>query len=260
MSIFFISLFFGLISIVSGVHFLGGTITWHPVNTSATGTYIDIVVTQTYSWTYSIITCTTAMIAGHQLIPPSGYSYLSPPGQTLDCISNCATGSTGYVAPSIVPYCTDISAPVGTTVGQRTDIVSLKVGDDFSAAFQQQAWRSLATAGSAAWSISTRFIIESRSDTGLYNNAPVATMMSPINIPVNQPTVINVPVADADGDITRCRWSTASNGVDECGGVCPMGSLPPNTLIFPNCTIIITGQTIGDWFAVTLMVSNLILL
>ncbi|CAF2463360.1 unnamed protein product [Rotaria sp. Silwood2] len=64
--------------------------------------------------------------------------------------------------------------------------------------------------------------------------------MSPIQIPVNQPTVITVPVADADGDPTRCRWSTSSNGIDECGGVCPPSSLPSGAIIYPNCTIIIT--------------------
>ncbi|CAF3693657.1 unnamed protein product [Rotaria sp. Silwood1] len=83
-------------------------------------------------------------------------------------------------------------------------------------------------------------------------------MMSPILIPVNQTTVINVPVVDDDGDIIRCRWSTTANGVDECGGVCPPGSLPSNTIIYPNCTILIIGQIVGNWFAVALMVEDFI--
>ena len=211
-----------------------------------------MVITQTYSWTYSRITCTIADIVASNPIPVGVYSNLL--GLKLDCISNCATGAGGYAAPNIQPRCTDISAPVGTTVGQRSDIVYLQVGADFSAAFQESAWRPLATASIAPWSISTHLKIVPRSDTGLFNNAPVATMMSPINIPQNQPLAIHVPVADADGDTTRCRWSTSLNGVNECGGVCPPGSLPPNTVIHPNCTIIITGQNLGDWFAVTLMV------
>ncbi|CAF2778603.1 unnamed protein product [Rotaria sp. Silwood2] len=152
----------------------------------------------------------------------------------------------------------DISAPVGTTISQRSDIVTLQEGDDFSAAFQQSAWRPLATASSAPWSISVRINVNRRSDNGLYNNAPVATMMSPILIPVNQLTIINVPVADADGDIIHCRWSTTSNGVDECGGVCPPSSLPSNMTIYPNCTILIIDQTVGNWFAVALMVEDFI--
>ncbi|CAF4030879.1 unnamed protein product [Adineta steineri] len=193
------------------------------------------------------------MIATHQLIPAATYAWI--PTQTLDCTISCGSGSTGYVAPSIRPYCTDISAPVGTTVGQRSDTVHLKVGDDFSVAFSQYAWRMLATAATATWSMSAHIIVQPRSDNGLYNNAPVATVMSPINIPINQKTVINVPVADADGDITRCRWSTTFT---ECGDVCPPGSLPPSTVIYPNCTIVITGQHIDDWFAVTIMVEDFI--
>ncbi|CAF3859372.1 unnamed protein product [Rotaria sordida] len=254
--ILFLVLLYNLITIVYGSHFLGGTITWHPLNESATGSPVAIVITQTYSWTYSLIPCTAAQITAGQLIPVGTYTYLNT--QTLDCISNCNPGATGYVAPLVRPQCTDISAPVGTTVGQRSDTVYLSVGRDFSAAFQQNAWRPLATAGSADWSISTHIIIKPRTDNGLYNSAPVAIMMSPIEIPVNQPTVITVPVADADGDPTRCRWATSSNGVDECGGVCPPSSLPSGTVIYPNCTIIITGRTVNDWFAVTIMVEDFI--
>jgi hypothetical protein len=253
MSIILIVLLFGLIVIIDGVHFLGGTITWRPLNESATGTPVAIVITQTYSWTYSAMPCTNAMISTNQFVP----SYNSLSSQQLNCISNCGAGSVGYSSVDVIPRCTDFSAPVGTTVGQRSDIVYLQSGDDFSVAFQQSAWRALATTGSAGWSLATRINVQPRPDNGLYNNAPVATMMSPINIPVNIPMVINVPVADADGDPTRCRWSTASNGIDECGGVCPPGSLPPNTVIYPNCTIVITGQNVGDWFAVTLMVIKL---
>jgi hypothetical protein len=236
--------------VINGSHFLGGTITWHPLNESATGTPVDIVITQTYSWTYSLMPCTDAMIATDQFVPV----YAGVATGLLQCIANCGASSAGYSSINIIPYCIDFSAPVGTTVGQRSDIVSLQSGDNFAVSFQDGAWRPLATAPSASWSISTYINLNPRSDNGLYNNAPVATMMSPINIPVNQPTAIKVPVGDADGDILRCRWATSSNGIDECGGVCPPSSLPSNTNIYPNCTIIITGPAVGDWFGVTLMV------
>jgi hypothetical protein len=223
------------------------------LNASATGSPVAIVITQTYSWTYSLMQCTNALIASNGYIP----TYLGVNLDTLVCISNCGAGSAGYSPIGVLPQCTDFSSPVGTSIGQRMDTVNLTSGDDFSVAFSSSAWRPLTTAGSAAWSISTNINLQPRSDNGLYNNAPVATMMSPINIPVNQPTVINVPVADADGDPLRCRWSTASNGVDECGGVCPPSSLPTGTVIYPNCTIIITGYNVTDWFAVTLMVSQI---
>ncbi|CAF2386242.1 unnamed protein product [Rotaria sp. Silwood2] len=246
-------LLFSSLIIVHGSHFLGGTISWHPLDESATGSPVAIVITQTYSWTYSRITCTTTDIATNALIPVGAYTYLTT--ETLSCITNCNSGSTGYIPPSIRPRCTDISAPLDTTVEQRSDIVYLSAGDDFSVVFQGGDWRSLTTAGAAFWSISTHIIVKRRSDNGLYNNAPVATMMSPIDIPVNHRTAIIIPVGDADDDTTRCRWSTSSNGVDECSGVCPPSSLASGTIIYQNCTIIITGLTVDDWFAVTIMVN-----
>ncbi|CAF1425146.1 unnamed protein product [Rotaria sordida] len=247
-SIFLFILLYGLVWIVDANHFLGGTITWRLLNESATGTPVAIVITQTYSWTYSKITCTTAQIASNQLIPIGTYTSLST--DTLDCISNCASGATGYVAPDIRPRCTDISASVGITVGQRSDTVFLQTGSDFAVAYQDTAWRSLASASAADWSVSSRINLTPRSDNGLYNNAPVATLMSPINIPSNQSIAINVPVVDADGDTTRCRWSTSSNGIDECGDVedfinssstTPLSSVPVQFLVqvvnSPACTI-----------------------
>ena len=241
-------LFLVFVVVINGWHFLGGTITWRPLNESGTGSPVAIVITQTYSWTYARMPCTAAMIANNQLVPSYGGTL---PPLRLNCIGVCGTG---YSPIPIIPYCTDISAPVDTTVGQRSDIVYLQSGDDFSVAFQSGDWRPLTPGAGADWSLSTRLNIKPRSDNGLYNNAPVATMMSPINIPVNQPKVIHVPIADADRDTLRCRWSTNANGVDECGGICPPSSLPPNTVIYPNCTIIITGQRYDDWFGVALMV------
>jgi hypothetical protein len=136
------------------------------------------------------------MIAANQLIPVGIYTNLL--SQTLSCTTNCGNGSLGYVAATVVAYCTDISAPIGTTVSQRSDTVYLEVGDDFSAAFQLTGWRPLATySGSAPWSLSTHIIVKARPDNGSYNSAPVATVMSPIYIPVNVSTVINIPIADA---------------------------------------------------------------
>ncbi|CAF3222228.1 unnamed protein product [Rotaria sp. Silwood2] len=256
-SIVLLIFLYGLVYIVDANHFLGGTITWHVLNGSATGTPIAIVITQTYSWTYSLITCTNTQIATSQLIPVGG-AYTRLLTETLDCIANCASGTTGYVAPNIVPRCSDISIPLGITIGQRSDTVFLQSGSDFSVAYQDFSWRSLVVGAAANWSISSRINLTPRSDNGLYNNAPVATLMSPISIPRNQSIAIHIPVADPDGDITRCRWSTSSNGVDECRDTCSPNSLPPNTVIYPNCTIIIIGQTVGDWFAITLMVEDFI--
>ena len=240
------------ITVTDGNHFLGGTITWRPVNVTATGTPVAIIIIQTTSWNYSLIQCTNAAISSGSPIPNVGT--LGP--VRLKCINNCGAGSVGYPNNiSVIPVCTGFSALVGTTVGQRSDIVYLQSGDDFTVTFALGGWRSLATVVGANWSLAVRIDVNPRPDNGLYNSAPVAAVMSPINIPYNKTITLNIPVADADGDTLRCRWSTNSNGTNECGGVCPPNSLPPNTAIYSNCTIIITGLNISDWYAVTIMVS-----
>lgn len=250
--VFFSSLLFSWsIFVVSCNHFNGGTITWRPLNASATGTPVAIIITQTYSWSYSLMTCTSSMIASNQLVP--NYSTLST--SKLLCINNCVNGSIGYSNVTVIPYCTSISPALGVTIGQRSDIVYLASGDDFSVAYQDGNWRSLASSSAAPWSLSTHINIQPRSDNGLYNNAPVSTIMSPIYIPLNETKVIHIPVSDADGDVLRCRWATSSNGVDECGGICPPGSLPSGTVLYPNCTVVITGQIVGSWYVIPIMVN-----
>ncbi|CAF1207962.1 unnamed protein product, partial [Adineta steineri] len=155
-----------LISNVNGVHFLGGTITWRPLNASATGSPIAIVITQTYSWTYTDMSCSNTLIATNGEIP----SYAGVSGDSLACISNCGASSAGYSPIGVLPRCTDFSNVADTSIGQRVDTVYLNANDNFTVAFQSSAWRSLTTASSAAWSISTTINTMVRPDNGLYNN------------------------------------------------------------------------------------------
>ncbi|CAF3784555.1 unnamed protein product [Adineta steineri] len=252
--IYFIILYFVSVPIIDGNHFLGGTITWRPLNITATGTPVAIVIIQTYLWAYPLVPCTQASIANNSYV----HSYAGLAAEVLECIYRCGSGAIGYPNISVIPRCTDFSVAAGITIGQRLDIVYLKINDDFAAAFKDYSWRPLATDPNAGWSISTRIIVKPRSDTGLFNSAPVATVMSPINIPFNKTISITIPIGDADGDILRCRWSTKSNGINECFDVCPPNSLPPNTFIYPNCTIIIMGKNISDWYAIAVMVEDFI--
>ncbi|CAF4163390.1 unnamed protein product [Rotaria sp. Silwood2] len=230
----------------NGSHFLGGTITWQLQNKSATGTPVAVLITQTYSWTYTSAICTSTMIATNQLIPISVGS--------LTCSPICPVG---FGTVSATPHCTDISVINGITVGQHLDTVHIPTGSNFSIAFAGGAWGSL-TSGGSSWSITSHVNLVLRTNNGKYNSAPVSTMMSPINIILNESTIITVPLSDADGDVLRCRWATSSNGVDECASVCPPSSLPSNTTIYSNCTIVITGSTVGNKFAVGLMVEDFI--
>ena len=246
----FIEIFFLSLTFVCGKHFLGGTITWHPLDPLDTGSPVKIVITQTYLWTYPIASCSSSTIANSGSVSiSSSYNGVT---NKLNCVLNCAT-ATGYNAPYILPYCTDVSTVQATSIGQRSDIVSVVRNADFTVAFSDTAWRALQTNSAATWSLASRIKLTPRSDTGYYNNAPVATVMSPINIRRNIATVIDIPIADADNDPMRCRWASGST---ECEDVCPPGSLPSSTIIYPNCTIIITGTILNAWYAVTVQVED----
>ena len=117
-------------------------------------------------------------------------------------------------------------------------------------AFQEYAWRRIKNIAATSCSLSMGISLAPRSDNGLFKNAPMVTAMPPVSISVNQLIAINIEVREPDGDTFRCRCSTNSGGVNELGQACPPTSLPRNTTIYPNCTILITGESINDWQAV----------
>lgn len=123
----------------------------------------------------------------------------------------------------------------------------------------RSAWRPLTLpAGNVAnkgWSVACTIDLRIRSDTGKINTPPVATMISPIYIPVANRTSLIIPTIDSDGDIVRCRFASQPN---ECSDVCPPGSLPNNTIIISSdCTLYITGAKVNDWYAVAIQVRYL---
>ena len=239
------TLFISFIPFVHSGHFLGGTINWRIQSSSANSSMVAILITQTYSWTYAAGRCDNGAIANR--LPVSGAL------GSLSCVPSCPMG---FGSVSAIPLCTDVSPLSGLAIGQRSDTVIIPSGSDFSVVYTSSAWGGL-TLGGGAWSITSHIELQTRTDNGMFNNAPIATIMSPINIEINKRTAITVSVSDPDGDIVRCRWARTSIGLDECGSVCPPGALPAGTVIHPNCTIEITGTISGSRFAVALMVSSL---
>jgi hypothetical protein len=53
-----------------------------------------------------------------------------------------------------------------------------------------------------------------------------------------------------------CRWAKTTSKLDECLDIC--GIIPGGTLNSDNCTLIFnsTGKTVGDYYAVALMVED----
>jgi len=242
--------FFGIISTITSDYFYGGSITWRLADPLVTGSPISVIVTQTYTFYSSSVECTDLMIASNAQVNYSGLVT-----KQLQCVLNCRSVSFSNI--NVIPNCIGNSWTFYSSITQRLDRISLTDGDDFSIAYQDGPWQSLTTNSKASWSLVSRINLTKRPN-GLYNNAPFATMMSPIYVMESQKANILIPTADIDNDDVRCRWADSTNGIDECADVCPPGSLPSGTTIYPNCTLIITGGAASDWYVVAIMVSNII--
>lgn len=247
-------IFIGSLLHNDATHFQGGTITYKVLNTS--GSVVSIVLTQTYIYDYASIRCNSSMIANQWprlYFNPFVYPENS---RTVQCIQFC-NQSGGYIAPSVVSTCTDFSVGMSITVGQRSDIINITNGSYFLVAFQSASWRQLSrppgtTGSNTSWSVSSWINVRLR-ENGQYNQPPVATIISPIYIPVGIQQTIVIPTIDGDNDQVRCRFA---QGFNECGSVCPPASLPNGTTLFSNCTLLITGINVGDWYAVAIAVSK----
>lgn len=223
-------------------HFLGGTITWK--TNAFNSTHVSITVAQTYSWTYVVGRCDGTSIATNAAVAGSGGSFLV-------CSPACPVGFTTI---STLVYCTDVSSLNGIAVGQSLITTSIAIGSDFLASYTGSAWGTL-TSGGPTWSISTNIDVNLRGDTGQPNNAPVATIMSPINVNPSRVQMIKIPTQDVDGDDVRCRWAGSTGITSECGSICPPTALPPSITLYQNCTVQVVGPPSGQTYAIAVIVS-----
>ncbi|CAF1153971.1 unnamed protein product [Rotaria sordida] len=246
-----------LASSIQASHFDGGTIRWTPVNRSATTTPIQVVITQTYTYTLSLVTCSVGSQIGSTTF---GYNF------NLWCTYNCGATSAGYVAPPVLGYCTGTSPGLNLAFSQRSDIVSLDANDYFTVSHSIPSTStigfyrplSLSTGGTSTtsrWNITASIDVRVRPDNGLINTPPLAKVMSPQGIPFNISTQIVISTFDIDGDNVQCRWSNSSL---ECGDVCFPTAIPSSTILSSNCTLTITGNVVNSWYCASIQVEDFI--
>ena len=232
---------------VDAAHFNGGTITWAPIDINSNSSPVAITITQTYSWSYPLITCTTNVPV------TSGRLNVN-----LTCIANCSTDGGYSSAPiDILTDCISYSSTLGMMTSERTTNITLNIGAYFYIAYKDSAWRSLYnTTSSLDWSVSTLIDLRVRDD-GIVNTPPVANVLSPQYVIVNTTNLIDIPVTDVNvGDDVRCRW--AVNGtIDECSGICYPGALPNDTIL-SNCTVSFTSLVPGVWYSIALQVFTIL--
>ena len=236
-------------------HFNGGTITWQPLNSSDTTSPVAIAITQTYSWVYSVVPCNQSVITTQT---PINTVYNN--NDVVKCLTSCTSGYA-YTSVPIARYCTSFSPILGITNTQRTDIVQISANASFSIEFTPAStayWRPLkavsaASTTTATWSITATINLIKRTDIGVVNTAPVANVISPVEIPLNVPKQITIPVIDANNDIVRCRWAKKTP-IDECMDVCAPNSLPTGAVLSTNCTLYVTGTFNDSWYVAAIMV------
>lgn len=249
MIVFFLLSIFSLT--VHGNHFNGGTITWAPIEPSINSSVIDITITQTYSWTYPLTSCTTNVPVSSSF--PNGY---------LTCIANCSTdGGYSNNTINILTDCISSNISLRMMTSERSVNITLDEGAYFYLAYIGTAWRDLYSPAisNLDWSIVTLIDLRLRDD-GVINTPPVADVASPQYIMVNTTTLIEIPVLDMNtNDDIRCRWAMKhiNSSINECGQICYPKGLPKNTTL-SNCTLSFTGLIPNTWYVIALQVEDFI--
>ncbi|CAF1159584.1 unnamed protein product [Rotaria sordida] len=236
---------------INATHFYGGTITWMPIDSYTNSSSVDITITQTYSWSYPVISCTTNVPVS------SGRS-----NTNLTCIANCSNDGGYSNAPiSILTDCTSYSDTLGTISSTRSINITLNASASFYIAYTGSSWRNLYSASTSglSWSVVSLINLHLRSD-GIINTPPVSNVLSPQYVIENTTTLIDIPISDVNiGDNVRCRWAVnqGSGSIDECSSICYSSSLPSGTTL-SNCTLSFTGLVPNTCYPVALQVEDFI--
>ena len=122
-TMFVLSVLFCVFPLAWASHFDGGTIRWAPVNRTATGSPIQLMIIQTYTYTLSLVSCTVGSQLGSSVY---GFNF------SLWCTFNCGPASAGYVAPPVLGFCTGSNSGLNLAFTQRTDIVNVTSNASFS--------------------------------------------------------------------------------------------------------------------------------
>ncbi|CAF1307645.1 unnamed protein product [Adineta ricciae] len=211
--------------------------------------------TQSYQWQQTNTQCDQTFIGNQTRKIPSDIG-------TLECATNLSS-CENYTALDVNGYCTDYSKIMDTSSSQISNIETIAMDSKFCVAYQNLTWPGIISSvygfdqylDNATWSLGCCVDLTIRDD-GFINTAPVAAVISPIYVLSNTISTISIPVADADGDILRCRWASNDSIFDECGDIC--GEIPGSILYEENCTLVFdsTGKSSGDYYAIALMVED----
>ncbi|CAF3703186.1 unnamed protein product [Rotaria sp. Silwood1] len=264
MFVIFISFTLSSITIINGVHFRGGMITWEPVSSVTNASpNITLLIHQRYAWSRSHIPCTQTNIFNRDLIGDYSFNPIVCLSSSTQC--NSADYNSQRISSDV--YCTDINLILGISSSSRSQSLSLRNNTKLVLAFKgNDSWLSL-TYGSPAgegWSLPVFIDLTLRPGIGI-NHSPTSTMPLRINIPIGILTSIEIPMSDNNvNDVIKCRWAKSAgtiNGlsVDECAGACHSYTLPSTvqlrTFTKNRCQLNVTLPYVG-YYIVALQIED----
>ena len=207
---------------------------------------VEIIVSQTHSWTLSRFPCNQALIDSLGSYLDGGFFYGEP---NIVCQPNAtACGGTGWTTIMQPTFCTDFSIAVQISSGSLISRRTLSRSSNIRAGFASNSWavEILTTAGAAAnyWNVMTRIDLTQKypinSSPGSFSGYTTFLILESIylvtgSLPIirvieGQTAIIQIPRGDWDAsDDIRCRWASSSApGGNECGDIC--SNLPGATL------------------------------
>ncbi|UJR07281.1 hypothetical protein I4U23_011569 [Adineta vaga] len=198
------------ILVSESTHFYGGTLTWKPMNNTATGSTISVMFTQSYQFRRSAYSADAYNYCNQSIILDQSPLIPNSAQKKVNCTSiSCAN----YVPISVNEYCTDFSIIRDSSSGQISTIQDIIAGSQFCVGFQDFSWitvYSTVCAGgcfssTAGWSIVTCLDLTMRSD-GFINTPPVATVISRITTITDVNT--NPPLYMYKGSLIRIGMSS----------------------------------------------------
>jgi hypothetical protein len=187
--------------VLEGDHFNGGTINWKPVDPYTNSSTVVVTITQTYSWTLSLINCS-------KNVPITSVNYTAN-NAYITCTGDCSNdGDYSKNRINILTDCISSSLSLNTLTSERSKNVTLTSGAYFSIGYYSRAWRALDNLDSnGSWSLVSLIDLRQRPD-GVLNTPPIPSVVSPVYVIVNRTTPIRISVSDDNvGDHIHCRWA-----------------------------------------------------
>lgn len=150
--------FFSLLLLLTGLpwvwseHYKGGTITWKPTNPNATGSPVEILISQKHSFTLVTRYACTQSTINNQLAYTDTAGTAAPDLRCKSPLASCTSSSFNVIQHAML--CTDFSTELDSSSGAYYEKQYLARTTNIDIAFTNSAWATvilMANNVSASW-------------------------------------------------------------------------------------------------------------